>query len=116
MAKFYLEPKDAKGRTVRPEQLVRIVGVPDVSAVIDPKDRKDTAELFRYMRGKCVRTFGFSEYGLVYVKFEIRRGRFKGPRIIDIEPSCLLVQKPRKGRNHSSRKAPNKSLERTRAR
>jgi hypothetical protein len=93
MAKFYLAPKDAKGRAVRVGRRVRVAGMPDFSGICDAKSRREVTAVFRHVRGRCMKVRSFSRYGFVDLHFKIRKGPLAGWHSIEIEPGLLLVQK-----------------------
>ena len=93
MAKFYLEPLDAKGKRIYKGRRVRIVGIPDLSDIRDAKGRRETEAVFRHVRGRCMKVQGFNRYGFVELFFRIRAGRHSGWHGISIEPSLVLSQK-----------------------
>ena len=94
MATFYLAPKDARGRLIRKGSRVRIVGMPDLSGIRDPKARRHVAAVFQHVQGQCKKVRGFSRYGFAEIFFKIRRsGPLGGWHGIEIEPNLLLAQR-----------------------
>ena len=93
MAKFYLAPKDARGRTVWVGGRVRVAGMPDLAGIRDAKSRSEVAAVFHHVRGRCMKVRSFSRYGFVELDFKIRKGPLAGWHSIEIEPALLLVQK-----------------------
>ena len=93
MAKFYLAPKDARGRTIRVGRRVRVAGMPDLSGIRDAEARREVTAVFRHVQGRCMKVHSFSRYGFVALHFKIRKGRLAGRHAIEIEPALLLVQK-----------------------
>jgi hypothetical protein len=94
MATLYLAPKDARGRRIRKGARVRIVGVPDLSGIRDPRARRSVEAVFRHIKGKKVR--GFSRHGFAEIFFKIRSGRLAGWHGIEIAPNLLLAQRRRR--------------------
>ena len=90
-----LPPIDARGRTIRVGDIVRVRDVPDLSDMA-PKYRAETQAVFAHVRGTRKRVKGFGEYGHVHLMFEILRGPHAGWHGVWIEPNLLLVQ-PRSG-------------------
>src|SRR5690349_4581037 len=93
MSKFYLEPKDRRGKTIRKGHMVRVVGMPDLTGIRDRPGRLKAEAAFRHTQGRCYKVQGFSRYGFVDLFFKIRAGRNAGWNGIAIEPEFLLVQK-----------------------
>ena len=94
--------KDRTGQTLRPGDVVRIVGVPSLRGM----SREGIAEslpVFRYLRGKSVRIESITEHGMAWLSFAIPAGKFRGWHGVAIEP--LLLER-----------RTNISLERTRGR
>jgi hypothetical protein len=96
METFYLAPKDARGRRIRKGMRVRVVGVPNLSGIRDPRARQTVEAVFRHIKGQCKKVRGFSRYGFAEIFFKIRAGRFAGWHGVEIEPTLLLVQRRRR--------------------
>ena len=73
---------------------MRIVGVPNLSGIRDPRERRHVEAVFRHVKGQCKKVRGFSPYGFVEIFFKIgKRGRLNGWHGIETEPNLLLVQR-----------------------
>ena len=88
-----LEPLDARGNRIRKGSRVRVVGIPDLSAMRRVRARRKLARVFRHVRGQCKAVSGFGRYGHVELLFRIRSGSLAGLHVVELEPSLLLVQK-----------------------
>ena len=96
MDTFYLAPKDARGRVIRKGSRVRIVGMPDLSGIRDPRARRHVERVFQHLQGQVKKVRGFSRYGFAEIFFKIRRrGPLGGWHGIEIEPKLLLAQRRR---------------------
>jgi hypothetical protein len=95
MKAFHLAPRDARGNLIRPGSRVRVVGLPDLSAIRNVRSRRTVEAVFRHVKGQCKIVRCFSRYGFAEISFKIRRGRLAGWHAIEIEPNLLLLQKVR---------------------
>jgi hypothetical protein len=91
---YPLKPIDAKGWRIRKGDLVRIVGMPDLSSMAK-NSRREVEPVFRHIRGTCKRVRGFARYGFAEISFKIRAGRYAGWHSVEMEPGLLLVQRKR---------------------
>jgi len=81
-------PVDVAGRTLKPGDEVRVVGVPDLSSMA-PAGRRETLPVFRHLVGTYKRIAGFDRYGYAELWFRIRAGRHRGLHWVGIEPFLL---------------------------
>ena len=93
MAMPHFVPTDARGKRIRKDGRVRVVGVPDLSGIRNAAARRETTSVFKHVRGRVLKVRGFDQYGLAELFFRIRAGRNAGWHGIAIEPHLLLVQK-----------------------
>jgi len=91
-----LQPRDVKGKRVRVGDLVRVVGVPDLSRM-SPECREESLPVFEYLRGKYKLVEEFDEYGMAWLRFKIRKGPHAGHHSVGIEPYLLRVRGVAKG-------------------
>lgn len=89
------EPLDATGRKIRIGDVVRIVGVPDLTGM-SPKYLKETQAVFEYLVGKYKRVQEFEEDGCIWIDFTIMKGPHRGMHGVAIEPFLLRVRRARK--------------------
>lgn len=89
------KPFDRNGNTIRVGDIVRIVGVPDLSGM--PKDGiAESLPVFQYLVGKYKRIRGFDEYGCA--EFSCIMHHTNGDRgwhSVCVEPFLLHVPKRR---------------------
>jgi hypothetical protein len=85
-----LQNKDVSGKRIHVGDRVRIVGVPDLSAMA-PAARLESLPVFQYLVGKYKRVEEFDEYGFVWLTFKIRKGPNAGYHSVGIEPYLLKV-------------------------
>ena len=95
-------PRDRTGSTLRPGDVVRVVGVPTLKGM-STQGVKESRPVFMYLRGKSVRIESFNQFGIAWLNFAIPVGKHKGWHGVTIEPRLL-------------ERRPNTSLERTRGR
>jgi hypothetical protein len=96
MVKFHLKPIDARGRRIRKGDLVRVIGIPDLST-LHPEGRAETEPVFLHIRGTCKRIDEFNGHGLAELLFKVRAGPLAGWHSVAIEPNLLLRQNARNG-------------------
>jgi hypothetical protein len=81
--------KDAAGRAIRVGDVVRVLGVPNLSGMRAPY-RKETEGVFRHIVGARKRIRGFDQFGCAILMFGIRRGhRYAGAHSVAIETRLL---------------------------
>jgi hypothetical protein len=92
--------KDIDGRMIKVGDIVRIVGVPDLTGM-PPTARKESEPVFRYLVGKYKRVAGVDKMGNAEITFRLKT---HGKRIIHwvgIEPYLLRKRRERSS-NQSS--------------
>ena len=90
-----LRPIDATGRRIRIGDIVRIVGIPDLSGM-HPSARAESLPVFKHLVGKYKRVAGFDRYGHAELSFRIQRGRHQGYHSVWIEPDLVRVRRKRR--------------------
>ena len=78
---------DRDGKRVRVGDLVRIVGVPDLTGM--GALRAESQPVFEHIVGQSKRIREFDELGFAWLDFTIRKGKSKGWHSVAMEP-CLL--------------------------
>ena len=86
--------KDVTGERVRVGDIVRVVGVPDLSGM-SAECRAESLPVFRHLVGKYKRVVEFDEYGQAWLTFRIRKGPHAGLHWVGIEPWLLRVRRTR---------------------
>src|SRR5437016_13345014 len=76
--------RDRNGRTIRPGDIVRVVGTPDLAGC-----PPETHRVFRRLVGTYRRVLGFDKLGNADLVFRIRAGRDRGLHVVGIEPRLL---------------------------
>jgi hypothetical protein len=99
------EPLDRHGRRLRVGDLVRVVGVPDLSGM-PMETRAETFPVFKFLKGKEQRIDRFDEFGFAWINFGIPSGKRRGWHGVAIEPKLLQRQ--------LFQRRPNNKLQRTR--
>lgn len=95
-----LEAKDRNGQALRVGDLVRVIGVPDLSGMSE-KSIAESLPVFEYLVGNYKRIARFDDFGNAWLDFAIPSGRFRGMHGVAIEPFLLqLPQKRRKQTNN----------------
>jgi hypothetical protein len=91
------KPRDitGSGSRLRVGDVVRIVGVPDLSTMA-PEVRTESLPVFTFLVGKYKRISEFDEYGHVGIWFLIRKGRHKGRHWVALEPYLVRLRKSRR--------------------
>lgn len=88
-------PKDATGARLRVGDVVRIVGVPDLSTM-QPGPRRETLRVCEYLLGRYKRIQAFGELGLVELDFRIP-GEPKGSsHTLWLEPHLVRKRRSRR--------------------
>ena len=91
-------PFDCQGRRIRTGDLVRIVGVPDLTGMA-PEAIAESLPVFQRLVGSVRRIAGFEQHGLAEIAFRFRGGRNAGCHSVWIEPSLLRLRRPRPARS-----------------
>ncbi len=87
-----LQRRDLDGERVRVGDLVRVIGLPDLAGM-SPDCRAESLPVFRYLLGKYKRVKEFDGFGMVWLRFEIRKGPHAGYHSVAIEPYLLRVRR-----------------------
>jgi hypothetical protein len=90
-------PLDASGNRVRAGDMVRVIGVPDLSGM-DPICEKETRLVFEHLIGKYKRIQDFDESGCAHLSFRILKGQSKGRHSLWVEPFLLKVKQSAEGK------------------
>jgi hypothetical protein len=80
--------KDVDGQTVRKGNIVRVLGIPDLSGMRDPY-RRETEAVFRHILGSRKKVEGFDQFGCAILVFGIRSGPHAGSHSVAIEPHLI---------------------------
>ena len=72
--------EDCTGRKIYAGDLVRVVGLPDLSRM-PTRTRQESEPVFRYLRGKYKKILSFGEDGLAEIEFRIMKGELSGLHI-----------------------------------
>jgi hypothetical protein len=87
------KPIDATGKRIRVGDIVRVVGVSDLSGMA-PKYRRESLSVFQYLVGKYKKVEEFDRYGCAWLTFKIRKGKNRGMHSVVMEPFLLRVRRP----------------------
>lgn len=88
------EYRDATGRRIRVGDVVRVLGVPDLSGMAAP-DRRRSLRVFRYLVGSYRRVHELAPAGLLGLWVRIRRGPDAGLHWVALEPGLVRVRRHR---------------------
>jgi hypothetical protein len=80
--------KDAFGNIIRAGDVVRIIGVPDLTGM-SPAGLRSSRPVFRHILGTYRKVRGFDRYGFAEIFLRIRRGPHAGWHGVVIEPYLL---------------------------
>jgi len=80
--------KDVDGRTVREGDVVRVLGIPDLSGMRDPY-RRETVAVFKHILGTKRKVGGFDQFGCAILVFGITSGPNAGSHSVAIEPHLI---------------------------
>jgi hypothetical protein len=80
--------KDADGQTVRKGDVVRVLGIPDLSGMRDPY-RRETEAVFKHILGTRRRVEDFDQFGCAILVFGIASGPHAGSHSVAIEPHLI---------------------------
>jgi hypothetical protein len=107
---YPLRGVDAHGQSLKVGDVVRVIGLPDLSdstaAVV-----RFSRPVFRHIVGTYRRIANFDEYGHAELRFTIRQGRSRGLHHVWIEP-WLLAKRKRRTAPANTRLQPTKALRR----
>jgi hypothetical protein len=85
-----LARKDVRGERIRVGDIVRIIGVPDLSGM-SVECRAESLPVFKHLVGTYKRVEEFDEFGQAWLRFRIRKGPHSGFHSVGIEPYLLKV-------------------------
>ena len=104
--------RDADGNVLAVGDIVRIIGVPDLSGMA-PDSLQESLPVFEYLVGKYKKIIGFNETGGVPPNaefvFRMKVGESWESHWVCIEPDFLRMKKSRKSNNTSKRTASTRS-------
>jgi hypothetical protein len=86
---------DRNGNTIRVGDIVRIIGIPDLSGM-HCDNFSETKLVFEYLVGKYKRVSGFDAYGCAELSFTINQGAKRSWHSVSIEPTLLHIPRQRK--------------------
>lgn len=87
-----LPRKDVLGTPIRVGDVVRIVGVPDLSGM-SAACRAESLPVFEHLVGTYKRIEEFDEYNNAWLRFKIRKGPSAGYHMVGIEPYLLKLHR-----------------------
>jgi hypothetical protein len=90
-----LQRRDVAGERLRVGDVVRVIGVPDLSG-ISAELRPYTLGVFQHLVGTYKRIEEFDEYGQAWLRFKIRKGPYANYHSVGIEPYLLKVRRANK--------------------
>ncbi len=88
------KPFDATGRRIKVGDMVRIIGVPDLSGM-NPGPRAESLPVFEHLVGRYKRVQEFDEYGFAEFYFRIRSDPVRQSHFVWIEPHLLRLKRTR---------------------
>ena len=83
-----MKRKDCVGQNISIGDLVRVVGIPDLSSM-PQHAQKESMAVFRYLKGKYKRIRSFNRIGWAEIEFRIREGTLAGLHTVWIEPTLI---------------------------
>lgn len=93
--------KDVNGQAVRKGDVVRVLGVPDLSGMRDPY-RRETEAVFKHIVGTRKKVEGFDQFGCAILVFGISSGPNAGSHSVSIEPHLIRKVIGKKVRPHGT--------------
>jgi hypothetical protein len=90
-----LARKDITGQPIHVGDVVRVIGVPDLSGM-SADCQAESAPVFRHLAGTYKRVKEFDEFGHAWLSFTIRNGPHRGSHSVAIEPYLLRVRVARR--------------------
>ncbi len=81
-------PKDRSGRSLRKGNVVRIIGVPDLSRM-HPESQAESLPVFQYLVGKYKPIDGFDKFGCAEINFKMYAKNEITRHTVWIEPFLL---------------------------
>jgi len=82
---------DVREQRLREGDVVRIVGVPDLSGM-SRVARRESEPVFAYLVGKYKRIGAFDQFGCAELNFLIRNGPHRGYHTVWVEPFLLRAR------------------------
>ena len=80
--------RDVDGQTVRKGDVVRVLGIPDLTGMREPY-RRETEAVFKRITGTRQKVYGFDRLGSAILVFGIRTGLHMGTHSVAIEPHLI---------------------------
>lgn len=90
-----LARKDVTGKPIKVGDIVRIIGVPDLSGM-SADCQAESAPVFRHLVGTYKQVREFDEFGHAWLSFKIRGGPHSGDHSVAIEPYLLRIRVARR--------------------
>ena len=90
-----LQRRDVAGERLRVGDIVRVIGVPDLSGM-SADCRAESLPVFEHLVGSYKRVEEFDEFGQAWLRFKIRKGPHAGYHSVGIEPYLLKVRRANK--------------------
>ena len=90
-----LPRKDAAGKRLKVGDIVRIVGVPDLTGM-SADCLSESLPVFQHLVGNYKRITEFDEWVCAWLSFKIRKGPYAGWHSVGIEPYLLKVRRANK--------------------
>ena len=87
-----LQRRDVAGERLRVGDIVRIIGVPDLTGM-SADCRAESLPVFEHLVGRYKRVEEFDEFGLAWLRFKIRKGPHAGYHSVGIEPHLLKMRR-----------------------
>ena len=87
-----LQRRDVTGEHVSVGDIVRVIGVPDLSGM-SQECRAESLPVFEHLLGKYKRVEEFDELGQAWLRFKIRKGPHAGYHSVGIEPYLLRLRR-----------------------
>jgi hypothetical protein len=87
----HLARKDVTGKPIKVGDVVRVIGVPDLSGM-SSSGRAESEPVFSHLVGTYKRVREFDEYGYAWLMFRIRSGQHAGLHSVGIEPQLLRIR------------------------
>jgi len=90
-----LPRKDVAGKRLKVGDIVRIVGVPDLTGM-SADCLAESLPVFQHLVGNYKRITEFDEWGCAWLSFKIRKSPYAGWHSVGIEPHLLKVRRANK--------------------
>jgi len=95
MQRLPLEPIDALGRKLKPGDMVRVIGVPELNGMSEAGLR-ESLSAFRHLVGTYRKIRRFDQHGFAEIFFRVQRGPIAGWHGVTIEPFLLRRKRMRR--------------------